>query len=487
MTASRTFFNKWLTTFIYSAVLLLGTQAAFAASFSDIKRFVVAEATSLTLLKSGQIDFSASFALNDDVEVEVVNFDDALDPPKTSNDPRYALVLDVFLAQSSRRVLNLKGIPSTVFLGFQGQGLSIAADDPVRKANGFSAVMAANVAPQALYGAAPKAAGQPIILSYEYDKAQVQARRKLSAHVYLVDRVARTYIRTTVDVAEDRRFQIAYRVSRYDPRKKAIAETFDSERDLDEYEQQELLVDLADLLQDFQTKLDEAKPFANVLALRRVIRSEQNQVLATVEANRFDARPLNDPRFDSVVAIYTGKGSMGSGFYITPDVVLTNWHVVEGHRFVEMKTYDGQQTSGTVLGHDARLDIALVRVDRRGRPVAFYTGRNLNPGTAVEAIGHPMRHEFSITRGIVSAIRKHYSINLPKNSGGEDVLFVQTDAAVNPGNSGGPLFLGNQVVGMNTWGRTDSTSMNFSVHYSELLNFINEHLPGFHVDPTGRG
>ncbi|MBL4692436.1 MAG: trypsin-like peptidase domain-containing protein [Magnetovibrio sp.] len=476
---------KVLWTSFYTALLMLGALPAMAASITDLKHVVVAEATSQTLLRSGEIDFAASFALNDDMTADMVELGEALDPENLASSPRYAIVLDVFNAKASRRVLNLKSFSSSVFLGFQGAPLSIGPDDPVRGAEGFAATIA-NAAPQAQYGMAPQAVGPPIIFAYYYDQADVQARRKLSARIYFIDRQLKTYIRTTVDVFEDRRFKIAYRLSARDPRRKAIRKKLDTEQSLDNYERNELLIELSDVLKDLQAKTSEAKPYTSALALRRLIRSEQTKVLEDLEANKFDARSLNDPRFDSVVAIYTGKGSLGSGFYVTPTVIMTNWHVVEGHRFVEMKTYDGAETYGTVLGHDARLDIALVKVERRGRPVAFFTGRGLNPGMAVEAIGHPMHNEFSITRGIVSAIRKHYSINLPKWSGGKDVLFVQTDAAVNPGNSGGPLFLKNRVIGMNTWGRTDSTGMNFSIHYSELINFINEHLIGYNVDPTGR-
>jgi len=473
------------TLLVCATAIVLSSHKAIAGDVTTIKNFVFAEATSQTLLRSGQIDFSTSIGLDDTVNAEMIAFDDALDQPNSKDDPRYALILDVFLSKSSRRVLNLKGITSSVFLGFQGAPFSVGLDDPARNAPGFAA-HAANNAPQETYGAAPSTVGAPIIFSYQYDRAQIEARRQLGANLYLVDRVNRTYIRTTVDVSEKHRFEIPYRLSRHDPKRNQIVKSSDTEKDLDDYERQELLLNLSDILRNFQQKASEAMPFKTALALRKEISKSQTKVLADLEANRFDARPLNDPRFDSVVAIYTGKGALGSGFYVTPTVIMTNWHVVNGHRFVEMKNYDGLQTYGTVLGHDARLDIALVKVERRGRPVAFFTGRHLNPGSEVEAIGHPLRFEFSITRGVVSSVRKHYSINLPRGSGGEDVLFVQTDTPINPGNSGGPLFLGQKVVGMNTWGRTDGQNLGFSVHYSELLNFINEHLPGFKIDPTGR-
>ena len=151
-------------------------------------------------------------------------------------------------------------------------------------------------------------------------------------------------------------------------------------------------------------------------------------------------------------------------------------------KYVEMKMYDGQETFGRVLGKDVRLDLALVKVQSRGKPVRFYTKNTIDPGSTVEAIGHPKRQEFSITRGIVSAIRKHFSISLPRGSG-DEVLYIQTDAPINPGNSGGPLFFEDNVIGVNTWGKSKSISegLNFSVHYSEVLNFLKEHLPGFQV------
>ena len=101
--------------------------------------------------------------------------------------------------------------------------------------------------------------------------------------------------------------------------------------------------------------------------------------------------------------------------------------------------------------------------------------------------------EFSITRGIVSSIRRHDNINIGsvRNSsgklggGGKGVLFVQTDAPINPGNSGGPLFLGDKVIGVNTWGLSTQIAegMNFSIHYSEVLEFIKEYLPEFKAKP----
>jgi serine protease Do len=439
------------------------------------------EATSRTLLDSGQVDFAAAIEL--DLPVNAQRFElDALFAQPPNHGPRFAVVLDVIEARASRRVLQITREPSTVFLGFNGNPLAVPPGDAARTAAGF--VEQPQPALNAL--GTPQAVGQPIVLSYAFDRATIQARKQMTAHVYVVDRVAKTYVHSTLDAHEEQRFEVAYRVSSLDPRRGAIESQYEREAAVHDYESQELLIKLSDVLRDAAAKPAEARPFVGLKDLRHILLAGQNRTLAKLAANRFDARPLNDPRFDSVVAVYTGSGSLGSGFFVAPDVVLTNWHVVEDAPFVEMKLYDGRQTFGSVLGKDARLDVALVRVEHRGRPVAFYTGRSLDPGAQVEAIGHPQRLEFAITRGIVSAIRRHASINLPKDAG-EDVLYVQTDAPISPGNSGGPLFLDNRVVGMNTWSRIDGQSLNFALHYAELLSFLNEHLPGFHVDPAQGG
>ena len=434
----------------------------------------MAEVTSKTLLRMGHVDFPLSVDLDLPLEAERADLGEILDFEAPG--PRFAFVFDVQQAKATRRVVSLKGVPSTVFLGYIGNPVSVSSDDP---AADLPEVQSLNARPSYT-----QSMGEPIIFVYEYDKAKVKARRVMSVTMYVIDRVERTYVKSHFDVNVEKEFEVAYAVSKHDPKRKSIQEQYDSEDDVDEFEKGVLDVKLSALFKDYLNKIDKTRPIRNPIALRKTLLQDRNTNLASVNANTFDDRALNDPRFDSVVVIYTGKRSMGTGFYVTPTIVMTNWHVVEDHPFVEMKTYDGQETFGTILGKDALLDIALVQVERRGRPVAFYTGKTLDLGLTVEAIGHPRRLEFSVTRGVISAIRHHHSINLPAWSGDEP-LFIQTDAPINPGNSGGPLFLGNRVIGMNTWKRTDGEGMNFAVHYSELMNFMNEHLPGYSVSPAG--
>jgi serine protease Do len=142
----------------------------------------------------------------------------------------------------------------------------------------------------------------------------------------------------------------------------------------------------------------------------------------------------------------TPARGMGSGFIISPDgMVLTNAHVVEGAKEVTVKLTDKREFRAKVLGFDRPTDIALLKIDATGLPsVRLGSGEDLKVGEWVAAIGSPYGFENSVTSGIVSAKWR----SLPD---GAYVPFIQTDVAVNPGNSGGPLFnMQGEVVGINS-------------------------------------
>ena len=136
---------------------------------------------------------------------------------------------------------------------------------------------------------------------------------------------------------------------------------------------------------------------------------------------------------------------MGSGFIISSDgLVLTNAHVVRDAKDVTVKLSDRREFSAKVLGLDTATDIAVLRIDAKDLPVVrLGDPKGLEVGDPVLAIGAPYGLEQTATQGIVSAKGR----SLP---GDAVVPFIQTDAAVNPGNSGGPLFDGSgSVVGIN--------------------------------------
>jgi len=138
--------------------------------------------------------------------------------------------------------------------------------------------------------------------------------------------------------------------------------------------------------------------------------------------------------------------SLGSGFIISQDgYILTNAHVVEAAEEITVKLNDKREFKAKVIGADRRTDVALIKIDASGLPaVRFGDPGKLRVGEWVLAIGSPFGFENTVTAGIVSAKGR----SLPQET---YVPFIQTDVAVNPGNSGGPLFnLKGEVVGINS-------------------------------------
>ncbi|WP_167752854.1 DegQ family serine endoprotease [Pusillimonas caeni] len=135
---------------------------------------------------------------------------------------------------------------------------------------------------------------------------------------------------------------------------------------------------------------------------------------------------------------------VGSGFIISSDgYILTNNHVVEGANGIFVTMTDGKEHTAEVIGTDPRTDIALIKIDVKGlSPLPIGDSKQLKKGQWVLAIGSPFGLDSTVTAGIVSAINRETGDYLP---------FIQTDVAVNPGNSGGPLInLAGEVVGINS-------------------------------------
>jgi len=144
-----------------------------------------------------------------------------------------------------------------------------------------------------------------------------------------------------------------------------------------------------------------------------------------------------------------GQGGHGSGFVIAPDgLVVTNFHVVGDARTVRVSMPDGASSEGRVLGRDPDTDIALVRADGSFTDVApLGDSKRLRRGQIAIAIGNPLGFESTVTTGVVSALGR----SLRSRNGRLIDDVIQTDAALNPGNSGGPLVSSHgEVVGINT-------------------------------------
>ncbi len=165
---------------------------------------------------------------------------------------------------------------------------------------------------------------------------------------------------------------------------------------------------------------------------------------------------------------------VGSGFVIDPDgYILTNAHVVEGADEVLVRLADSKgEFKARVVGADRQTDVALLKVETKGLPVApLGDSSKLKPGEWVAAIGSPFGFSNTITAGIVSATER----SLP-----DDVYvpFIQTDVAVNPGNSGGPLLnLRGEVVGINSqiYSRTGGyMGLSFAIPIGMAMNIADQ-------------
>ena len=166
---------------------------------------------------------------------------------------------------------------------------------------------------------------------------------------------------------------------------------------------------------------------------------------------------LYEDNCDSVVILqtsYEGSGSgASSGFIITEDgYILTNSHCVLDATSVEVTLHNGEKYDATIIGCDTDTEVAVIKIEagKKLDPVTLGDSDKVRVGQYAIAIGNPLRYEYSMSVGIISSTTRKVDLN------GRNVTMLQTDAALNSGNSGGPLFnINGEVIGINTLKQPD--------------------------------
>ena len=168
----------------------------------------------------------------------------------------------------------------------------------------------------------------------------------------------------------------------------------------------------------------------------------------------------------SVVTIRTDL-SQGTGFIISQEgYVVTNYHVMQNAKSAGIFTYEGTTHSVQLIGYDSNLDIALLKIEGDFEELKLGNSDEIQIGEKVIAIGNPLGLQFSVSEGIVSATHRQGPSGIN--------AYIQTDAALNPGNSGGPLInTKGKVIGINNFKVGEGESLGFALESNYIKDVIN--------------
>jgi serine protease Do len=178
---------------------------------------------------------------------------------------------------------------------------------------------------------------------------------------------------------------------------------------------------------------------------------------------------------------------MGTGVVIdSRGYIVTNFHVIDGVRRIEVTLASGRTVAATLVSHDPRTDLAVIKVDiEDSLPViTIGTSSDLMIGETVLALGNAYGYEHTVTRGIVSAL--HRCVEVSRTQRYDDL--IQTDASINPGNSGGPLLnIDGQVIGINVAVRAGAQGIGFAIPIDDVLEVVTALMSVERVDHTWHG
>lgn len=191
---------------------------------------------------------------------------------------------------------------------------------------------------------------------------------------------------------------------------------------------------------------------------------ELNELKASVDD---DFSGIIENAIESVVTIVTDI-SQGTGFLIEErGYVVTNAHVMENARSAGIYTYDGEMHQVSLIGTNSEMDVCLLKIQGTYPALKLGNSDDVSIGESVIAIGNPLGLQFSVTEGIISAIHREGANGLK--------AYFQTDAALNPGNSGGPLVdKQGKAIGINNFKTSEGESLGFALESNWLKDVVNE-------------
>jgi len=186
-----------------------------------------------------------------------------------------------------------------------------------------------------------------------------------------------------------------------------------------------------------------------------------------------DFSGIIDGAVKSVVTIKTSAGFQGTGFIINSEgYIITNAHVLSDSSgnlasSIQIITYDKGTKNAEFIGYDGNLDVALLKISGTYDALSLANSNDVQVGEKVIAIGNPLGLQFSVSEGIVSAVHRTGSNGLAK--------YIQTDAALNPGNSGGPLInKQGKVIGINNFKIGSGESLGFALESNSIIESAND-------------
>jgi len=189
-----------------------------------------------------------------------------------------------------------------------------------------------------------------------------------------------------------------------------------------------------------------------------------NQIKASTSS---DFSGIIEDSLKSVVTVKTDVGQ-GTGFIISDEgFIVTNAHVLAGGKRVSVLDYEQNEHSTELIGYNISLDIALLKISGNYNFLELGDSEDIQIGEKVIAIGNPLGLQFSVSEGIVSAINREGTNGV--------YAYIQTDAALNPGNSGGPLInKQGEVIGINNFKIGEGESLGFALESNYIKAVVNQ-------------